>query len=37
MAAGTAIAEAVHTGTNVHTLDIKEVQQTLEKNGAKIR
>ncbi len=36
-AAGTAIAEAVHTGKNVHTLDIKAVQQTLEKNGAKIR
>ena len=36
-AAGTAVAEAVHTSKNVHTLDISTVQNTLERNGAFIR
>ncbi|MBR5220117.1 MAG: FAD-dependent oxidoreductase [Clostridia bacterium] len=36
-AAGVAAAQAVHTATNAHTLDIHAVQQTLETNGAKIR
>ena len=36
-AAGTAAAQAIHTGKNAHTLDIRAVQRILEANGAKLR
>ena len=35
-AAGTAVAVAKKTGTNTHTVDIKEVQKVLRQNGAAI-
>lgn len=36
-AAGTAIGHAYNTGANVHTVDVKAVQEKLEANGAQIR
>ncbi len=36
-AAGTAVSVMKQTGTNAHTVDVKQVQKVLEENGAAIR